>query len=101
MRLVQNGSIPGRLEASHVINENYQAVVDKVKELQNEFLKAHRPDLFDENDGEAGAAAAEAGPAPPPAAAAPQHPPEVGAAEASATEAGADTQMATEAGLWV
>ena len=101
MRLFQNGSIPGRLEASHVINENYQAVVDKVKELQNEFLKAHLPDLLDENDGEAGAAAAEAGPAPPPAAAAPQHPPEVGAAEASATEAGADIQMTTEAGLWV
>ena len=64
MRLFQNGSIPGRLEASHVINENYQAVVDKVKELQNEFLKAHRPDLLDENDGEAAAGAAEAGPPP-------------------------------------
>ena len=76
MRLFQHGSIPGRLEASHVINENYQAVVDKVRELQKQFLKAHRPDLFDENDGEAGAAAAEAGP-----------PPEVGAAESIAKRA--------------
>ena len=69
MRLVQNGSNEGRLEASHVINEKYQAVDDKMKQLQNAFLqkyKALRPDLLDENDGEAAAGAAEAGPPPTP-----------------------------------
>ena len=58
MRLVQNCSNEGRLEASHVINEKYQAVDDKMKQLQNAFLqkyKALRPDLLDENDGEAAA----------------------------------------------
>ena len=39
MRLVQNCSNEGRLEASHVINEKYQAVDDKMKQLQNAFLQ--------------------------------------------------------------
>ena len=39
MRLVQNCSIESQVEASHVINENYQAVDDKMKQLQNAFLQ--------------------------------------------------------------
>ena len=39
MRLVKNCSIEGQLEASHVINENYQAVDDKMKQLHNAFLQ--------------------------------------------------------------
>ena len=65
-----------------MINENYQAVVDSVKQLQNEFLEAQFPDHPDGNDGDAGAAAAEAGP-----------PPEVSAFDACAPGAVADTQM--------
>ena len=34
MRLVDHGSIEGRLEASHMINENLQAEVDLMRQVQ-------------------------------------------------------------------
>ena len=49
--LAETASPEGKLEALHMINENYTAVDEHLREMKREFLEAH-PECLAENASE-------------------------------------------------